>query len=338
MKKGVEREGKLAKRKENLIEKMLCPKCGCDQLKLEVKEGIKPKILDVTCGRGGWNSRYLGQSRDFLGVGLVGCGAIGTVLAHAIDDGKAGDARLFSLYDLDIGRCEKLARELCHKPLIAETFSELIECEDVDLIVEAASQEAVREYALKTLQAGKDLMIMSVGALVDARLTENIRSLIKCGKRRVYIPSGAIAGLDGLKAAAIGRIDEVTLRTRKPPRGLVGAPYIEEKKIDLNAISEMKTIYEGSAAEACKLFPKNVNVAAALSLAGVGPEKTRVQIVVDPTIQKNIHEIDVKGEFGELTVRTQNVISPINPKTSALAVLSAIATLKKITEGFQIGT
>ncbi|MFQ6081655.1 MAG: aspartate dehydrogenase [Candidatus Bathyarchaeia archaeon] len=333
-----EEERNVAKRKENLIGKMLCPKCGYDQLKLEVKKGTKLKILHVTCGRCGWNSMYRGRSRDFLGVGLVGCGAIGTVLAHAIDEGKAGDARLFYLYDLDISKCEKLAKQLSHKPLIAETFSELIECEDVDLVIEAASQEAVRQYALRTLQAGKDLMIMSVGALVDTRLTEKIRSLIKGGKRRVYLPSGAIAGLDGLKAATIGRIDEVTLRTRKPPRGLSDAPYIKEKKIDLNSISEMKTIYEGSAEEACKLFPKNVNVAAALSLAGVGPKKTKVQIVVDPTIQKNIHEIDVKGEFGELTVRTQNVVSPINPKTSALAVLSAIATLKKITEGFQIGT
>jgi len=333
-----EDERKVAKRKENLIRKMRCPRCGYDQLKLEVKEGAKLKILDVTCGRCGWNSRYLEKSRDFLGVGLVGCGAIGTVLAHAIDEGKAGDARLLSLYDLDINKCEKLVKELFHKPLIAETFSELIECEDVDLIIEAASQEAVRQYALRTLQAGKDLMIMSVGALVDTRLTEKIRSLVKGGKRMVYLPSGAIAGIDGLKAAAIGRIDEVTLRTRKPPRGLSGALYIKEKKIDLNSISGTKTIYEGPAEEACKFFPKNVNVAAALSLAGVGPKKTKVQIVVDPTIQKNIHEIDVKGEFGELTVLTQNVVSPINPKTSALAVFSAIATLKKITEGFQIGT
>jgi len=118
----------------------------------------------------------------------------------------------------------------------------------------------------------------------------------------------------------------------------MGAPYIEEKKMDLGTLKESTIIYEGPAKEACKLFPENVNVAAALSLAGIGTEKTKVQIVADPTIHENIHEIQVKGEFGKLTVRNENVISTLNPKTSALAVFSAITTLKKITENFQIGT
>lgn len=273
-----------------------------------------------------------------LDVGLVGCGAIGTVLAHAIDEGRAGDARLVYVYDLVFSKSERLSKELSHKPRVAKDFRELIEREDIDLFIEAASQEAVRQYALRTLKAGKDLMIMSVGALVDSKLANEIRHFTKSSKRKVYIPSGAVAGLDGLKAAAVNRIDEVVLKTRKPPRGLMGAPYVEEKKIDLSALKEPTIIYEGPAKEACKLFPRNVNVAAALSLAGIGPEKTKVQIVADPTIQKNIHEIQVKGEFGRLTVRTENVVSPLNPKTSALAVLSAITTLKKITENFQIGT
>jgi aspartate dehydrogenase len=283
-----------------------------------------------------WND--LDMERKKMGLGLVGCGAIGTVLAHAIDEGKAGDSRLVYVYDLILSKSEKLASELSHKPRIAKDFRELIECKDIDLIIEAASQNAVRQYALKTLKAGKDLMIMSVGALVDSELTNEIRSFIKGTQRKVYIPSGAIAGLDGVKAAAINKIDEVILRTRKPPNGLKGVPYIENKKIDLNAVKEPTTIYEGNAKEACTLFPENVNVAAALSLAGIGPEKTKVQIIVDPTIQRNIHEIHVKGDFGKLTVHNENVVSPHNPKTSALAVLSAITTLKKITENLQIGT
>jgi len=224
------------------------------------------------------------------------------------------------------------------KPCVAKTFSEIVECEDVDLVIEAASQEAVRQYAVRTLEAGKHLMIMSVGALVDARLTEKIRNLVKSGKVKVYIPSGAIGGLDGLKAASIGRIYEATLTTRKPPKAFSGSLYIKEKEVDINALREPKNIYEGSAEEACKLFPENVNVAATLSLAGVGPEKTKVRIIVDPTIENNIHEINVKGDFGEFTFFTRNLASPINPKTSMLAVYSAIATLKKIAEGFQIGT
>jgi len=278
------------------------------------------------------------KGNERLGVGLVGCGAIGTVLAHAIDEGRAGDARLVYVYDLKTEKSGKLAGELHEKPRVAKAFRELIECEDVDLIIEAASQEAVRQYALRALKAGKDLMVMSEGALVDSRLTNEIMSFTRSAKRRVYLPSGAIAGLDGLKAAAMGRIDEVALKTRKPPEGLRGAPYIKENKIDLDTIGEPTVIYEGPAEEACRLFPENVNVAAALSLAGVGPEKTRVQVVVDPTIQRNIHEVTVQGEFGALTVRTENVPSHLNPKTSALAVLSAIATLKKITGHLQIGT
>jgi aspartate dehydrogenase len=277
-------------------------------------------------------------SKHLLGVGLVGCGAIGSVLARTIDEGKAGKAELIYLYDLNVRKCEDLAKHLSRKPRIAKTFSEIVECEDVDLIVEAASQEAVRQYALRTLEAGKDLMIMSVGALVDASLTEKIRILIKSGKAKVYIPSGAILGLDGLKAASIGRIYESTLTTRKPPKAFSGSLYIKEKGVDINMLKEPKDIYEGPAGEACKLFPENVNVAATLSLAGVGPEKTKVRIIVDPTIQNNIHEINVKGDFGEFTVLTKNVVSEINPKTSILAVYSAIATLKKITEEFQIGT
>jgi len=276
--------------------------------------------------------------RGPLGVGLVGCGAIGTALAHAIDEGRAGSARLVCVYDLKPEKSGKLVEGLRRRPRVVGTFQELIECDEVGLIVEAASQEAVRQYALRALRAGKDLMIMSEGALVDGGLAGEIRALLRGSDRRVYLPSGAIAGLDGLKAAAINRVDEVVLRTRKPPEGLRGAPYVEENRIDLDAARGPQLIYKGSASEACRLFPENVNVAAALSLAGIGPERTRVEVWVDPTTRRNVHEVHVRGEFGTLTVHAENVPSTLNPRTSALAVLSAIATLKKITERFQVGT
>jgi len=273
-----------------------------------------------------------------LGVGLIGCGAIGTVLARAVDRGKAGDAHLVMVYDLAAEKSRILVRKLTKKPKIAENFEELIDRGDIDLIIEAASQGAVKEYASKVLRAGKDLMIMSVGALVDSELTNEIKRYAKDSGKRVYIPSGAIAGLDGVKAAVIGRVDHVALTTRKPPEGLADAPYVKEKKIHLDRLKNPMTIYEGPALEACRLFPFNVNVAAALGLAGIGPEKTRIRIIVDPTIERNIHEIEVKGEFGELKIRTENVPSAENPKTSYLAALSAIATLRKITEPLLIGT
>jgi aspartate dehydrogenase len=273
-----------------------------------------------------------------LGVGLIGCGTIGTTLAHAIDRKQAGNANLVIIYDLITEKSNILCKKLVCKPKIATSFEELIACKDVDLVVEAASQEAVRNYALKVLGAGKDLLIMSVGALVDLELAEEIGRCAQKNGRKVYIPSGAIAGLDGVKAATIGKVDNVTLVTRKPPKGLRDALYVKEKKINLEKLENATLIYEGTASEACKLFPANVNVAAALGLAGIGTEKTKVQIIADPNVKRNIHEVKVKGEFGELKVSVKNVSLPDNPKTSQLAALSAIATLKKICEPIIVGT
>ncbi|VVB68589.1 putative L-aspartate dehydrogenase [uncultured archaeon] len=154
---------------------------------------------------------------------------------------------------------------------------------------------------------------------------------------RIYIPSGAISGLDGLKSASIGTIRKVTLTTTKNPKGLEGAPYIRENKVDLEALKEPAVIFEGSAAEAVKAFPANVNVAATLCLAA-REGKVRVKIIADPNINVNRHEIMAEGDFGQIFTRVENVPSPKNPKTSYLAALSAIATLRSIVEPLKIGT
>jgi aspartate dehydrogenase len=153
----------------------------------------------------------------------------------------------------------------------------------------------------------------------------------------VHLPSGAIGGLDVLRAARVDRLDEVTLVTSKPPRALAGAPFFESHPIDLGAITTREVIYEGPAAEAVRLFPANVNVAAALSLAGIGPEQTRMQVVADPALDRNVHEVVARGSFGELTLRLANVPSPSNPKTSFLACLSGLATLRRLADPIQIG-
>jgi len=155
---------------------------------------------------------------------------------------------------------------------------------------------------------------------------------------RLWLPSGAIAGLDGVKAAVMAGVDSVTLTTTKPSEGLAGAPGIKEKAIDLNRIKVATEVYNGPADEACRLFPQNVNVAASLSLAGIGPKRTMVRIIADPNVDKNIHEIEVKGDFGVLRTRVENVPSPENPRTSYLAILSALATLRKLTQQMQVGT
>jgi aspartate dehydrogenase len=156
--------------------------------------------------------------------------------------------------------------------------------------------------------------------------------------KRLYVPSGAIAGLDAIKGAMLGRVFKVTLTTRKSPRALEGAPYVVKKGIDLGALKEPTTIFSGSAEEAVPAFPANINVAAALSLAGIGADKTLVRIIADPACDKNIHEIEVEGDFGRLVTRMENVPSPHNPKTSYMAALSAIGLLQRITASLVVGT
>jgi len=271
-----------------------------------------------------------------LGIALIGCGTIGTTLARSIDRGTVSNVQLIALYDLIQERAEKLAQTLKTKPKAARSLDELLTNPDIQLILEASSQTALKEYATKILQSGKHLMTMSTGAFVDPQFLNQIQTTLKETGRNLWLPSGAIAGLDGVKAAMMAKVDSVTLTTTKPPPSLAGAPGI--KGIDLKQLKTAIEVYNGPADEACRLFPQNVNVAAALSLAGIGPKKTMVRIIADPDVDKNIHEIEVKGDFGVLRMRVENVPSPENPKTSYLAILSALATLRKITQQTQVGT
>ncbi len=269
-----------------------------------------------------------------LKIGVIGCGAIGAQICRAIDS-RSINAKLAAIYDRSTQHCEKLQGSLRSKPAIT-TPAELIK--KVDIVVECASQAAVREHGLLVLESGKDLMVMSVGALMDEKLLENLVRAARKNDCKIYVPSGAIAGIDGLKSSSIASIDRVVLSTTKNPKGLEGAPFIIEKNIDLYSFHEKTMIFEGNAKEAVRAFPANVNVAASLSLAGIGSEETQVKVFVDPEASRNIHEITVEGDFGNFTCRIENVPSPDNPRTSLLAALSAIATLKKTTEPLQIGT
>ncbi|MEM2129953.1 MAG: aspartate dehydrogenase [Candidatus Bathyarchaeia archaeon] len=273
-----------------------------------------------------------------IAAGLIGCGSIGTVIAEAIDNGKAGDIELLAVYDLIREHAEKLVEGLRKKPKIANHADELIENNKIQIIIEAASPEAVKQYSAKILDRNKDLMVMSAAALIEENLFAEISEIAKKNGRKVYVPSGAIVGLDNIKSAAIGNIEQVTLTTRKPPQSFEGAPLIKKKNINLSSLEKPIVLYEGSAREAVKLFPQNVNVSATLSLAGIGPDRTKVRIITDPEIKTISHEIHVKGEFGELQTKTVNRPFPTNPKTSFIAALSAIATLKKLSENIIIGT
>jgi len=268
-----------------------------------------------------------------LKIGLVGCGAIGAEIARAIDEGEIS-ADLAAVCDRNSSQADELIQKLKNKPL-RTGLEELVKISDI--VVEAASQQAVPAVARAALEKGRSLMIMSVGALADPDLYREIKKIAADHGAKVYLPSGAISGLDGLKSASVGEIKKVTLTTTKNPAGLQGAPYISEKKIDLSALKSATLIFEGSAAEAVRAFPANVNVAATICLAAREGD-VRVRIIADPDIKVNRHEIEAEGDFGRISTKVENVPSPKNPRTSYLAALSAIATLRSIVEPVKIGT
>jgi len=269
-------------------------------------------------------------------IGLLGCGAIGTQIALAIDSGKI-PAKLTHVYDISKEQASSLISKLKTKPEITQNAA-LLASSPVDLIVEAASQNAVRDNALTILQNRKDLMIMSVGALLDESIFDVILEGCKDFKKQVYLPSGAIAGLDAIKSVK-DELESLTLVTTKNPKSLKDAKFFETSDINLDKITNPTTIFEGNAEDAVKLFPANINVAALLSLTGLGNKKTKVRIVADPNTDKNTHQIEANGKFGKISIKVENVPDQNNPKTSRLAILSAIECLRSIcSEDIRIGT
>ena len=265
-----------------------------------------------------------------LKIGIVGCGTIGSELARFIGTDLKGKAKLVALCDLDKKKALKLSKSFEEKVAVLP-LDNLIK--KSDFIIEAASKEFAATVVEEAVNQKKDVLVMSVGGLLNSTKLFKIAEKNRC---RIFIPSGALCGVDGLKAAQAGRIDKVMLTTRKPPLGLSNAPFVLKNKINLASIDKETIIFEGSAQEAVEGFPQNINVAAVLSLAGVGAQKTRVKIITSPQVTSNSHEVDIKGEFGHLITRTDNLPSPTNPKTSYLAVLSAIATLKNIFSSVKI--
>lgn len=267
-------------------------------------------------------------------IGIIGCGFIGSQICLAADAGDV-NAELSAVFDFSEEKADAVLKLLkASAPKKCSPEEMMTFC---DLIIECASQEAVLKYALPAAEKGIDLMILSVGAFQNPEFYVQLKEAAARNRSKIYIPSGAIAGTDGLKAAAVAGLSSVSVTTRKPVSGLVGSPYLQDRQIDLSRLTEPKIVFEGSAAEAVIGFPKNVNVCATVSLCGLGFDKTTVRIIADPTLSENIHELDVSGDFGHLKMTIENQPSPQNPKTSYLAALSAISTLKKITDPIQIG-
>src|SRR6476646_4395645 len=238
-------------------------------------------------------------------IGIIGCGTIGSELALAIDSGKVENASLVALFDiLNINAIQLKSKLQNSNPSVFSDFLEFVSSTSflqADIIVEAASQEAVRNFSRKLLECGKNLMIMSVGALSDYEfLSELIRSASK-NFGYIYLPTGAIAGIDAIRSVK-DLLESVTLTTTKTPKALADAPFFKVNNINPSEISKKTIIYDGDAANAVNNFPANINVAAILSLAGLGIKKTSVKIIADPEIEVNQHEILAKGIFGEIMI------------------------------------
>lgn len=270
-----------------------------------------------------------------LKIGIVGCGAIGSSLAKTIlSSDFSGKTKLVSLYDIKVEKARILANKLCNPKIVTLDLDHLIK--RVDLVIEATHPHAVYGIARKAIASSCDIMIMSVGGIIE--YYRQLKELAAKKNACIFIPSGAICGIDGLKASRFGKIHKVILTTKKPPQAFLGVPYVLKKKISLGNIKKDKVLFKGNALSAIKAFPQNINVAATLSIAGIGPKHTVVRIVASPNITKNIHEIEIESDAGKIFTRTENVVHQENPKTSYLAVLSAIATLKQILEPIKIGT
>lgn len=264
-------------------------------------------------------------------MALVGCGSIGRVIARAFGHGVLR-GRIVAVCDIRRGAAEGLARSLSPRPRIA-TLGEAVR--RADCVVECATAAAVPAVAREALAHGRDVLVMSVaGVLANPGLLK----LAARSRGRLVVPSGALGALDALKAGAVAGLGRVDLVTSKPPASLKDAPYVRSRRMNLSGLKRPRVVFRGNALGAARGFPSNLNVAATVALAGVGPRRTRVTIVADPRLKRNVHELSFEGPFGRARFRVENVPSPDNPKTSYLAALSAVAALKRLLGGFSPGS
>lgn len=256
-------------------------------------------------------------------IGLIGAGAIAHFLLEEINEKRQENLRITSVFVRDMEKHHLLESNYGVK-LYTEIDAFLDS--EIDIVVEAANIEAVHSLLPAAIRK-KDVVLISIGALVDEELLAGLNTLANEFNRRLYLPSGAIGGLDLLQNAhVLGTVTSVALTTRKPASSLI------EETIEIE-----KVIFKGSATEAIRRYPKNMNVSIVLALAGIGFDETSVTLVADPKIDKNIHQVEMTGDFGEATFTIKNNPLPANPKTSYLAAMSILGTLKKIKRKLLIG-
>src|SRR5882757_6627207 len=270
------------------------------------------------------------RGRTDLRVAIAGLGPIGRRVAEALDrgiDGLALVAVSVQNHEKHRSRLASLTRTPVVLPI--EALVDL-----ADIVIECAPSKLVRSIVAPFVGCGKIAVVLSAGALLEH---EDLVELAKRNGGQIVVPTGALIGLDAVTAAAVGKIHSVRMVTRKPILGLAGAPYLVENNIDIERITEPLKIFEGTARQAAKGFPANLNVAVALSLAGIGPDRTRLEIWADPTVTRNMHRVEVESDSARFSMSIENIPSE-NPKTGRITALSVIAWLRKQRAALRVGT
>ena len=268
---------------------------------------------------------------DARTVAIGSIGAVGMALARRLCAGIDGlELVAVSARNLDSARQRMVELNADVRLLPAADLAA-----HAEIVVECAPAGIFRQIAEPAVRAGRILVPISVGALLS---NMDLKDLAAASGASIRVPSGAILGLDAIKAAAEGTIHRVRMVTRKPPGGLLGAPWLEQQGIDISRITKAELVFQGTAEEGAKGFPANVNVAAAVGLAGIGADKTELEIWADPGVERNIHRVYVESDSANLELKIENIPSPDNPRSGRIVALSVLATLKSLVSPLQIGT
>ncbi len=264
-------------------------------------------------------------------VAIAGLGAIGRSLATSLAAGDVPGMRLVAVSAKDHDKASGFVATLDH-PVPVLTIEAL---EPVaDIVVECAPAAVLSDIVTPFLKAGKRAVILSVGALLA---NEHLKTVAADHGGTIIVPTGALLGLDAVIAAAEGTIHQAKMVTRKPPEGLKGAPYLVENNIVVEGLTAPLKVFEGNARDAAKGFPANLNVVVALALAGVGPEKTCLEIWADPSVTRNTHSIELDSDAARMTMTIENIPSD-NPKTGRIVAQSVVALLRKMGASLRVGT
>lgn len=266
-------------------------------------------------------------------VALAGLGAIGLTVARALDGGGIKGYELAAVAVRDTEKAKKNLSAFQQQPFITDSFGSL--ADHADLVVECAPAKLLPEIIRPFLDTGKTAVVLSCGALLEH---DDLIQLARDKGGRIMVPTGALIGLDAVTAAAEGKIHSVQITTRKPPRALLGAPYLVENNIDVENLQEPLRVFSGTPREAAKGFPANLNVSVAISLAGIGPDRTTLEIWADPKHGRNSHSVKVEADSARFSMEIENVPTEANPRTGQITAYSVISCLRKLTAPLVVGS